>query len=121
MRPKVTFRRRGRIAAEPHPSKGAWIGEYAKPSDEHLSPELRDIVQIWRCFYDNTKPPEKDLRATLEALASIKDEDAQRAVRAMDGWTEAQLVTAALRAYKRKHPPPAPIPRHTHSDFRLPA
>src|SRR4051812_19707046 len=111
-RSKSTIRQRGRVRAEPHPSRvGAWIGEYAKPTDAKLPADLQDIVQTWRCFYDDREMPARsDIRRTLRDLVSIGDDEARAAVLVMDGFTEAQLATAALRAYRREHPQPAAVP-----------
>lgn len=115
MRPRITFRDGRRIANKPHWSRqGAWIGEYAKPEDDRLPSELRDIVQTWRAFYADAArvPRRQDLRATLRRLALITDEDAQRAVRAIDGWTSARLATASLKNYRQEYPAPAQVPGH---------
>lgn len=114
MRAKVTYRRGREIAREPHPSQqGAWIGEYAKPEDAELENDsLRDIVQTQRAIsqWDGDEPSRQDVRATLRALSRAADDDARAAVRAIDGWTESLLVTAALQIFRKVHPQPAPVP-----------
>jgi hypothetical protein len=102
---KVTYRRRGKIARPAAAATAIWTEELAKASDAELAPALRELVQAWRAHYAllELKPPQQDIRATLEALSCIGNEDARIAAPAMDPWTQAWLATAALRVFRRKH------------------
>jgi hypothetical protein len=80
--------------------------------DKALPAELRELVQTWRTHYELValEPRLQDLRATLQALAGASDEEATAAAGALDGWTEARLATAALRAFRRDRGVDARIP-----------
>lgn len=107
--PKITFRRRGRAAI--HASRyGRWVSQ--EIGDEALPVELRELVQTWRTHHELVAlgPGRQDLRATLRVLAGASDQEAAAAAGALDGWTEARLATAALRAFRRDRGIDAPIP-----------
>jgi hypothetical protein len=113
MRKKITFLQRGRIANRPHLSQqGVWIRDHAK--DSELTAESRELIETWRCIYEPSHAtPRQDMRATLEALARIGDDEARAAVGAIDLWTEASLATAALKMlkiYQQTHSQTASLP-----------
>ena len=106
MKPKKTFR-------------DARLKSYFRGAPRHddaeLDAELAATLSIWRAKYQRFKdrtfnPPMMDVRATLQALAEIPDDRADKAVRLLDSHTFARIKHAAWLDYRQQFPEPAPIP-----------
>lgn len=106
-RAKVTFRDGKKLRRKPQPL--AWWGvavhssDWQLKRDEELPPRLAEIIQAARDNYAQRRIISGDVRATLRALAQVEDEQATRAVRLMDDYTEAELATASMRLWKRQN------------------
>jgi hypothetical protein len=109
-RPKVTFREGKKLRRKPQPLAWWGVGVHSKDwqkkkdDDEELPPCLAEIIQAARDNYAQRRTPSEDVRATLRALVHVEDEQAARAVRLIDDYTEAELATAAARLWKRENP-----------------
>lgn len=106
MRHKITFH-------DTHLKRVFW--GIASDADAELDADLARSLAGWRAKYQRFKdrkftPLRMDVRATLEALAKIPNDDADKAVRLLDSETYCRLKNAALLDFRRKFPKPAPIP-----------
>ena len=108
-RPKVTFREGKKLRRKPQPLAWWGVGVHSKDwqkkkdDDEELPPCLAEIIQAARDNYAQRRTPSEDVRATLRALVHVEDEQAARAVRLIDDYTEAELATAATRLWRREN------------------
>lgn len=79
------------------------------PRDNDLEPGLVRLLAGWRAKYYRFKdpaftPPERDVRATLQALEKIPDDQANDAVRLLDSDTYARIKHAAYLDYRQTNP-----------------
>jgi hypothetical protein len=85
-------------------------GEFAKPSDAELPPDLAELIQFYRAKAFHCPPRDNkessltrsDVRETLEDLVklprSTTDKEAANIYRHLDSWTSAGLLEAARMA-----------------------
>lgn len=100
MRPKITFR-------DSRLKRSFW--GVRSPRDNDLEPGLVRLLAGWRAKYYRFKdpaftPPERDVRATLQALEKIPDNQADDAVRQLDSDTYARIKHSAFLDYRLTNP-----------------
>ncbi len=110
MTDKITFRavEHGRRFVK----RGGWGIDH--PEDADLDHDEAGFIGIWRAryrrFLDRAhNPRNRDIKATLQALARASEGDLPEAVRCLDPATDAHLKRAAHREFRRLHPA-GPIP-----------
>lgn len=100
MRPKIIFH-------DSHIKRSFW--GVRSPGDNDLEPGLVSLLAGWRAKYyrfeaPSFTPPERDVRATLQALETIPDDQADNAVRLLDSDTYARIKHAAYLDYRQINP-----------------
>ena len=106
MRPKITFRKIFRAELCIH--KRSFWG-VRSPGDNDLEPSLESLLAGWRAKYFRFKdpaftPPERDVRATLQALKNIPDDQADDAVRWLDSVSYTRIKHAAYLDFRQTNP-----------------
>ncbi|MFZ1546392.1 MAG: hypothetical protein WAT12_04750 [Candidatus Nitrotoga sp.] len=97
MRAKISFRNRRKIRLDRHPSQFAeWEGEYAKVSDDDLPATLKNFVRHWRWMYAQCNLIPQGIRATLDGLTELSDDEIRQAARVIDEDTECELDRATV-------------------------
>ena len=85
-----------------------WEGEYGKPDDADLTPELAMIVQDARASYSFKKTPAQNIRETLQGLRGLDDNKVQQAAQNEDESTKASMCTAAAQIGSNEQPETQP-------------
>lgn len=103
MRAKPTFITSGRFNRH-ESNNDRWVGEYAKPSDNSLDPDLAELLQTHRAWDDAASwiPPRADVRATLEKLLSLDEAQQAKAIPLVDTDTASRLATGAMLWYRQR-------------------